>query len=118
MSYDIRLIHPVTQHALEADAPHQITGGTYAIGGTRELWLNITYNYSDILQRVLGPKGIRTFYGLTGAQSLPLLEAAIAQLGDDVDDDYWQPTDGNAKTALCGLRAFAQLRPDGIWKGD
>ena len=63
-------------------------------------------------------KGIRTIYGLTGAESLPVLDAAIAQLGDDVDADYWAPTEGNAKRALLKLRALATMRPDGIWSGD
>ena len=39
-------------------------------------------------------------------------------LGDDVDDDYWKPTEGNAKRALYGLLAMAQMRPDGVWGGD
>ena len=25
-------------------------------------------------------------------------------------------TEGNAKRALCGLLAFAQMRPDGVWR--
>nr|DAE13757.1 MAG TPA: hypothetical protein [Siphoviridae sp. ctQqU1] len=44
---------------------------------------------------------------------------AISALGDDVDDsDYWRATEGNAKRALCGLLAFAKMRPDGVWDGD
>lgn len=46
MSYDIRLTDRVTGETLEATAPHQIRGGTYAVGGTTELWLNVTYNYA------------------------------------------------------------------------
>ena len=52
-----------------------------------------------------------------GAETIPLLKAAVEQLGTDVDDDYWRPTEGNARRALCGLLAFAQMRPDGVWKG-
>ena len=62
--------------------------------------------------------GIRTIYGMTGAESIPVLKAAIAQLGDDVDDDYWKPTEGNAKRALTQLLALATMRPEGIWHGD
>ncbi len=32
MSYDISLVDPVTKETLELDAPHQIRGGTYALG--------------------------------------------------------------------------------------
>lgn len=34
MSYDIRLIDPVTKETINFDTPHQMTGGTYAVGGT------------------------------------------------------------------------------------
>lgn len=120
MSYDITLCDPVTGDVFYCDTMHQIRGGTYAAGGTQEMWLNITYNYADIFYRsnVLGEKGIRTIYGLTGAESIPVLKNAIAVLKDDVDPDYWKATEGNAKRALCGLLAFAQMRPDGIWEGD
>lgn len=118
MSYDIRLCDPVTKETLEVDAPHHITGGTYKVGGNTECWLNITYNYADHFYRVMGEKGIRTIYGMTGAESIPVLKEAVSKLGDDVSDDYWEPTEGNAKKALYGLLALAQMRPDGVWDGD
>jgi len=46
MSYDISLVDKDTKETLYLDEPHGIKGGTYALGGTRECWLNITYNYS------------------------------------------------------------------------
>ena len=118
MSYDIQLLDPVTKEVIDLDAPHQIKGGTYAIGGTSEAWLNITYNYADRFYRVFGEKGIRIIYGMTGAESIPVIKAAMDKLSDDVSDDYWKSTDGNAKKSLAGLLAFAQMRPDGIWDGD
>lgn len=117
MSYDISLLDPITKQTIHFETPHVIRGGTYAPNGTTEAWLNITYNYHPHFMR-LGKNGIRTIYGMTGAESIPLLKEAIASLGDDVDIDYWKCTEGNAKRALLGLLAFAQLRPDGIWKGD
>ena len=59
MSYDIRLCDPVTHEALQTDVPHDMRGGTYAMGGTTGLWLNVTYNYGKHYYRVLGDKGIR-----------------------------------------------------------
>lgn len=54
-----------------------------------------------------------------GAESIPMLEKAIAALGDDTDDDdYWHATEGNAKRALYWLLEFAKMRPDGVWDGD
>lgn len=118
MSYDISLVDPVTKETLEVESPHQIRGGTYAVGGTTEAWLNITYNYSRFYYEVFGEKGIRTIYGMTGAESIPVIKKAMDKLGDDVDPDYWKATQGNAKRALAGLLALAQLRPDGIWDGN
>lgn len=120
MSYDIKLREPVSRKVIEFDAPHQIKGATYAIGGTTVAWLKITYNYGRHYRRddVFGAEDIRTIYGMTGAESIPVLKKAIAALKDDVSPDYWEPTEGNAKKALYGLLAFAQMRPDGIWDGD
>lgn len=118
MSYDIKLTDRVTGETLESAAPHQIRGGTYCAGGTQGLWLNVTYNYAPHYYRTLGEEGIRSIYGRSGAESIPLLESAIAALGDDVSDNYWEPTEGNAKRALAGLLSFAQMRPDGVWRGD
>ncbi len=137
MSYDISLVDPVSRETLALDIPHHMRGGTYAVGGTSLAELNVTYNYAPQFTRVFealtvahdgapdwlkaqadGVQGIRTIYGMTGAQSLPVLERAISQLGDDVDPDYWKATDGNAKRALLQLKALAAMRPDGVWSGD
>lgn len=120
MSYDIYLKDRVTGDTIKFDFPHQIKGGCYAFGGTNDAWINITYNYADIFYRddVFGKDGIRSIYGKSGAESIPMLQKAISVLKDDATNDYWKCTEGNAKRALYGLLAFAQLRPDGIWEGD
>lgn len=119
MSYDISLRDPVTREVIELDEPHFMAGGTYCPGGTTELWLNVTYNYGEIYKRAFGDeRGIRSIYGLTGAESIPVLEAAAASLGDDVSERYWDATEGNAKRPLLQLAAMARMRPDGVWDGD
>lgn len=118
MSYDICMREPVGGNVIEFETEHYMRGGTYAVGGTRKAWLNVTYNYAKHYYRVFGEKGIRTIYGMTGAESIPVIKAAMAQLKDDVSDDYWDPTEGNAKKALAQLLAIAQMRPDGVWDGD
>lgn len=119
MSYDISLLEPITKDVIHFDEPHQLKGGTFALGGTTEAWLNVTWNYAKHFYRVVGDRGIRTIYGLTGAEAIPILKKAIEQLSDDVDEnDYWNATEGNAKRALQGLLDFAQMRPDGIFEGD
>ena len=122
MSYDIALTCPVTGEILELDEPYQMKGGTYAVGSTRVAALNITYNYSKhyypLFQEIGYGNGIRSIYGMTGAESIPILQMATAKLKDDVDYDYWKPTEGNAKKALTQLLALAKMRPDGVWQGD
>lgn len=138
MSYDIRLVDPVKRETLLCEIPHQMKGGTFAIGGTQEMDLNITYNYADWYYRpgvfsIEGRGGIRHIYGLTGAESIPVLKGAIKALEEckeDISDEereeceeqgatgYWMPTRENAIKRICQLLAFAQMRPDGIWEGD
>ncbi len=118
MSYDISLVDPVTREDLKLGEPHQMRGGTYQIGGTPSARLNVTYNYGKHYCRVMGENGVRTIYGMTGAESIPVLQAAADKLGDDVADDYWKATEGNAKRALLQLLALAKMRPDGVWDGD
>ena len=120
MSYDINLLDHVSHEVIEIDEPHFIRGGTYAVGGSTRLSLNVTYNYGKFYYRpdVLGDNGVREIYGKTGFESIPILEKAIAALGDDVHDDYWTATEGNAKRPLIQLLTFAKMRPDGVWDGD
>lgn len=72
MSYDISLNEPISGETIKFETAHFVRGGTYAIGGTQEAWLNITYNYAKHYYRVFGEKGIRTIYGMTGAESIPI----------------------------------------------
>lgn len=140
MSYDISLCDPATKETLLMDNPHQIKGGTYAAGGTSEMWLNITYNYADWYYKdgVFGKegkdnKGIRTIYGMSGAEIIPVLKHAIEALENSQEEisneelkkyeehgvnGYWIPTRVNAIRPLYSLLAFAQMRPDGVWDGD
>lgn len=122
MSYDIGLHDPVTGERLQTEEPHHLTGGTYCLGGTTELWLNVTYNYAPHFYRLFpgGEEGagIRWLYGQLAADTIPVLEEVISKLADDVDEDYWKATEGNAKQALFKLLAMAKMRPDGRWDGD
>ena len=145
MSYDISLKDPVTKETIEFEDPHYMRGGMYAIGGTREAWLNITYNYADWYYKdgvfpsfedenyYHGRSGIRSIYGLSGAESIPILQNAISVLENMKEDlkpgelkryqdkgvsDYWIPTRKNAIKPLYQLLAMAKMRPDAVWDGD
>lgn len=111
MSYDISLKDPVTKKTIELNEPHFMQGGTYAMGGTKELWLNITYNYSPYYYEATdkdprfahdevscyyadgtkGPMeteyGIRGIYGKTGAESIPMLEDMIRRITEKYQKD-------------------------------
>ncbi|MBR4688068.1 MAG: hypothetical protein IKP01_07105 [Bacteroidales bacterium] len=92
---------------------HDIAGGTYAIGGTASAWLYVTYNYAPIFFRVIGEGGIRSLHGMELREATPILDRAIAALGDaEPDADYWKATDGNARKALVGLRRLSGLALD------
>lgn len=140
MSYDIRLKEPVSKETIQLESKHFMTGGTYALDGTRDAWLNITYNYADwyymrgVFPSKRGEKrGIRTIYGMSGAESIPVLQHAIrvleasrkeiskkerAEYDKQNVTGYWAPTRQNAIKPLYQLLALAQMRPDGIWEGD
>jgi hypothetical protein len=114
MSYDVYLIDRVSVEPIVFDEKHNITGGTYEAGGTNKAWLNITWNYGKHYGRVLGEGGIMVLEGKTGWEAMPILEKAIEQLGEDVDNDYWKPTEGNARKALVNLMNLCAMAPEGI----
>lgn len=140
MSYDISLVDPVTKKQVYFDTPHHMNGGTYAVGGTTEAWINITYNYADWYYKDgvfpnngIFREGIRSIYDMSGADSIPVLEHAIKTLESMTEDltekeiqeykdggagGYWTPTRTNAIKPLYKLLAMAKIRPDAIWEGD
>jgi hypothetical protein len=118
MSYDVRF--EIGGELVVLDERHQFGGGTFAVGGTNEAWLNITYNYGGHFRATLGhDDGIRSLYGKTAAELIPVLERAVAELGTERDDDYWAPTKGNAGAALSDLLGIARLAPaEAVLRGD
>ena len=112
MSYDVDFCDPVSKKVIELDEPHFMRGGTYAIGGTKELTLNITYNYSGNYSK--HNFSIKDLDEKTALDVIPELERVISELGDDVSDNYWDATDGNAKKALIQLLTMCRMRPDAV----
>ena len=112
MSYDIYFCDPVSRETIELDDVHFMRGGTYAAGGTKELHFNITFNYAQNYAK--HNFSVEALIGKTALEAIPELERVIALLGDDVDDNYWKPTDGNAKRALIALLTMAKMRPDAV----
>ena len=110
MSYDIKLVDPVTEETMHLPFDHVMTGGTFAgtfdpvTGEVRprpipEAWLNVTYNYARyyydaaegddrfLVRNKQDPEhptevngGIRGLYGKTGAESIGMLEDMIQRI--------------------------------------
>lgn len=126
MSYDIDLI----KDGRPAAVPAHAEGGTYVLGGTDQAQLNVTYNYSARYAEVLVPLpagegqplalqpfSVHAPQGQRAEDTIPWLEAVVAQLGTEQDrGDYWAATPGNAGYAASILLAWARLHPDGIWE--
>lgn len=60
MSYDISLKEPISGETIKFETAHFVRGGTYAIGGTQEARLNITYNYAKHYCRFYDRSGKHT----------------------------------------------------------
>lgn len=103
----------------ELPFPHYTRGGTYVVGGTTDPSMNITYNYASYFCAVLGEEGVRGLYGKTADVIVPILQAAVEELGGPERTDYWDSTPGNAAAALYDLLFIALVVPhDTILKGD
>lgn len=117
MSYDISLLDAETGQTILLDHPHDLRGGTVAVGGTREAWLNVTYNYGHHYKRVIDAElGIKWLHEKVALDTIPKLCEAIMALGCDEDTDYWKDTEGNARRALSDLLQLAFLAPKGVWE--
>lgn len=140
MSYDIDLIDPKTNEPVKnskmlfiqsnfveivenkvqsVKVEKHEEGGTYALGGTEEASLNITYNYSrHFYEHIDSKQGIRWLYGKTGKETQERLTKAVAELGTEKDADYWKDTPGNAGYALSILLKWAIQHPTAVFRGD
>lgn len=114
MSYDCYLVDK-DKNVIILDKSFDRAGGTYAIGGINEAWLNVTYNYGPIFKKVLG-YSLNDLDGKCVKDTLPDLENAIDFLSeDDKTNNYWDATEYNAKRALKDLVYLAKHKPDAFW---
>jgi len=113
MGYDVDLV----QDGQLVEVESFTDGGTYAIGGSTDASLNITYNYSPRYREVMDGQGLREFlHGKRAADVMPGLEMAVRALGTECSDDYWAPTPGNAGHALNVLLGWARQYPDAVFE--
>ncbi len=95
-------------------SPHY-EGATIAIGGEPTAELNVTYNYSGIIKEALG-YGFRALNGRRAGDVISDLTTAVQLLGDNPDEDYWAPTNGNVGHMLNILLGWATMYPDAIFE--
>lgn len=126
MSYDIYLRDSVSGETLHTSEKHYMTGGTYREGGNTEMWLNVTFNYAPYYFDVFPEEGIRTIYGKTGAESIPILKQMLQEIENKYKPDgewlvlphnkpYWR----NAKTGIIERDFYNVLQSGSIedWEG-
>lgn len=118
MSYDLGLYK-----TKDGDEPLTVDlhreGGTYAMNGTDQAELNITYNYSPFFRDTIDPElGIRWLYGRQAKDCIDRLKFAVTKLGTERSEDYWSKTAGNAGHALSILLSWAEQHPEGYFHGD
>ena len=93
---------------------HDVRGGTYALGGTYSLDVNVTFNYAKHFRKAFNDeRGIKLLNGMKCIEAIPLIVEAMRNLGDDETGNYWDSTEGNAKRALEGVLHIASLGYDG-----
>ena len=110
MSYDVYLNEPDTDNTMTVST--RGIGGTYAVlsegASYFDAWLNVTYNYSKIW-------GVYDIDGMTGAESISVLEAVVEENGTEQDGDYWNATPGNVGHMANTLLSWAREHPEGVW---
>jgi hypothetical protein len=83
-------------------------GGTYTIGGTDEARISVTYNYGKHFN-------FNELDGKTASEVLPVLEKRIAELGTDLNSDYWTASEGNVRRVLERLASWARKYPTAVF---
>ena|ERR1017187_9297416 len=84
-------------------------GGTYAMGGSTEADLSVTYNYSKLFSVK------NELHGKYAYETIPILEAAVKRFGTEKSADYWEPTEGNVGAMCHVLIGWARQYPSLRW---
>jgi hypothetical protein len=115
MGYDIYLVNTKTKKTVKV--PLHREGSTFALGGSEEAKVAITFNYSEFFyEHIDKEKGLEWLNGKTGLEVAPKLATAICKLGQTADDNYWKSTPGNAGKSLNVLLKWVFLHPEAIFE--
>lgn len=124
MSYDIAIICKCCEQPLKFETPQHLVASNVPFDPVTETILprseaktNITFNYGKHFRVALGGEGVYSLHGKPVAETLSALREAISKLGEDVTDNYWDATEGNAKRALETLVQMAEaVGVKGYWQ--
>lgn len=93
-------------------------GSTYAVGGTTDASIAITYNYGDQYRRAYTELGLpydgmcKMFEDRLARDCVEEFRAVVSHLGTERDtDDYWESSPGNAGYALFVVLSWCALYP-------
>jgi hypothetical protein len=93
------------------EVPAHTLGSNVAFGGSTVASTTITFNYSPLFR-------FSALDGLTGLESIDLLEYTYVRLGggSKPDKNYWEASPGNVGYAALQLCKWARLHPDAVWE--
>lgn len=111
MSYNVSLCD---NNDNVVSVPTHNSGVFGTFGGSTEARIDIPYNYSTIFKSVFDG-GINILYGVVASESIPLLEKAIEELGNE-EDSIWKIAPGNAGHFLSIMLGWARLHPTATWR--
>lgn len=102
MGYSLWLEDKETGIICRRKKPEVDLGNMLCIGGSDLMEFNITYNYAPYYDKAVRfqENGIRTIYGMSGKDSLPLLNELIKDIKDRYTDENgnWSKTTRVEKT--------------------
>lgn len=115
MSYDIKVKAPDGSYKdFDLIAPQ----GTYVEGSIKSDSFNVTYNYNEVFQVMLGGTLSEILNEKVLRESVPMLQELYNKLQPvrNPYGDYWAPTLGNVKQCLNQLISIAKQYPEYTWE--
>lgn len=123
MSWDCELVNEKGE-TLKLEKKHNLKGGTYAVGGTDDCWLNVTYNYGRYIRECPDfPDGLDSLQDKVAVDTVQMFDNAIEFLNKKYKKNgRWIVRDREMvyfKNPQTGdLASYFDMRPEnlGRWK--
>lgn len=92
-------------------SPHKISGSDFAVGGTQDLWMTLTFNYSRYYYQIWPCGGLCFLHGLSVKNAMRTLLEGMLLLKGEQCGDYWHASEGNARAGLLSILSLCALSP-------